>query len=207
MRRSAGVRWLAPRRRRRACRDRPERRARAGRAVLRSTTAVVACHQRRSVGRAVVQQSSRRPAKPSRHAHRSAHAASGSSRRLRLLIATPSVSRTVGQADDVDAEVEIEGHPPDDRQLLGVLLAEHGDVRPHRGEQLGDDGGHAAEMARSVRALEPIGERAGLDMGLETGRVHRCGGRGVHRVDPGRGARRRGRRRWAADSGRSRRGR
>ena len=47
---------------------------------------------------------------------------------LRLLIASPSGSRTVGTGDHLDREVEVADHPPDQQQLLGVLLAEVGAV-------------------------------------------------------------------------------
>jgi len=49
--------------------------------------------------------------------------------------------------NDVDAEVEVGRETSHDRELLVVLLAEHGDVRSSRAEELGDHGGHAVEVA------------------------------------------------------------
>jgi len=50
---------------------------------------------------------------------------------------------------DLDTEIEVAGQPTNDRQLLVVLLTEHGDIRPCRGEQLGHDGADTVEVARS----------------------------------------------------------
>ncbi len=47
---------------------------------------------------------------------------------------------------DPHREVEVADHAPDHDRLLGVLLAEVGDVGPDRVEELGDDGGDAAEV-------------------------------------------------------------
>ena len=48
-------------------------------------------------------------------------------------MASPSGSRTVGTGDHLDREVEVLHHPPDEQQLLGVLLAEVGACRPGSG--------------------------------------------------------------------------
>ena len=53
---------------------------------------------------------------------------------------------------DPHREVEVADHAPDHRRLLGVLLAEVGDVGADRVEELGDDGGDAAEVARAAPA-------------------------------------------------------
>ena len=75
--------------------------------------------------------------------------------------------QAVGLADDRQhldphREVEVADHAPDHGRLLGVLLAEVGDVGPDGVEELGDDGGDAAEVgarasvgARSTSASPP----------------------------------------------------
>ena len=52
-------------------------------------------------------------------------------------------------ADHLDRQVEVGGHAPDDRELLGVLAPEVGAARPDDREQLGDDRGHAVEVSRA----------------------------------------------------------
>ena len=47
---------------------------------------------------------------------------------------------------DPHREVEVAGHAADHDRLLGVLLAEVGDVGADDVEELGDDGGDAAEV-------------------------------------------------------------
>ena len=79
-----------------------------------------------------------------------------------------------------------------------------GDVGSRGPEQLRDDGGDAAEVARAQRPFEPIGEIAGLDVGLEarTSTSWRPSGRTRRRRTPvGRSP---GRRRSGAGSCRSR---
>ncbi len=115
-------------------------------------------------------------------------------------MARPSGSRTIGTPEDLDAEVEVAHHPADDRQLLEVLPAERGDIGSGRSEQLGHDGHDATEVPGTHRPLQPLGEIAGLDVGLEAGRVHRRRRRRVDRVDAGITARGRGRRRSGAGS-------
>ena len=54
--------------------------------------------------------------------------------------------------------------PADHDDLLGVLLAEVGDVGQRHAEQLGDDGGDAAEVLGAAGcALEPLGDAEHLD--------------------------------------------
>ena len=76
-------------------------------------------------------------------------------RRLALFRAEIAVTAGHGQAvffahggadDDLDREIEVAGHPSDDRRLLGILLPEVGLVRLDTIEQFGYDGGHPAEM-------------------------------------------------------------
>ena len=70
---------------------------------------------------------------------------------------------------DPQREVEVAHHPLDHRRLLGVLLAEVGDVGADDVEELGDDRGDAAEVAGAAAlgvAVEDRGEVAGdLDRG------------------------------------------
>ena len=53
------------------------------------------------------------------------------------------------RADDLERQVEVAHHLPDDAELLVVLLAEHGDVGPHLREQLAAHRGDAAEEVRA----------------------------------------------------------
>ena len=75
---------------------------------------------------------------------------------LRLLSARPSGSRTVGTIAELDRPVEVPEHAPHQRHLLDVLLPEADDVGLGQVEQLGDDGEHAGEMARSRRTLPSL---------------------------------------------------
>ena len=75
---------------------------------------------------------------------------------MRELIARPSASRTVGTPTISTPKSRSAHHAPDDRELLVVLLAEDGDVRPDRVEELRHHGGDAAEVARPVRAAERL---------------------------------------------------
>ena len=61
-------------------------------------------------------------------------------------------------ADHLDRQGQVGRHPADDRQLLEVLLAEVGPARPGQVEQLGDDGGHAREVAGPAVALQVVGQ-------------------------------------------------
>ena len=87
-------------------------------------------------------------------AARSAHDSTGAILRssavrclLRELSASPSSSRTVGDGHHCNRNVQIRNHPPDDRQLLRILLAKVGPVGFHDVEQLEHDRRHAAEMS------------------------------------------------------------
>jgi hypothetical protein len=79
----------------------------------------------------------------------------------------------VGLADggaglDPDGEVEVAHEPADDRDLLGVLLAEPGRVGRHHVEQLRDDRRDPVEVGdAAVRALEVRGEPRDADGGGE----------------------------------------
>jgi hypothetical protein len=89
------------------------------------------------------------------------------SRTFRLDSARPSDSRTIGAPTISHTQVEIVHQPSHDRELLVVLAPEHRDIGRHRPEQLGHHGHDAAEVARSHRTFEPVGQRAGLHVGLE----------------------------------------
>ena len=86
---------------------------------------------------------------------------------------------------DVDTEVEVGCQAPHDRELLIVLLAEHGDVRSSGAEQLGDHGGHAVEVARPRGALHRLGQPCDMDRGGEPAGIHGSGSRDVHDIDIG----------------------
>ena len=75
-------------------------------------------------------------------------------------------------AEHLHAEAQVRAHPPDEGQLLVVLLAEHRHVGPHQPEQLGHHREHAGEVAGPRGALEDRGQRAGVDGDLRrTARV------------------------------------
>ena len=107
--------------------------------------------------------------------------------------ARPSGSRTVGQAIDLGGDGEVAGHLADDHDLLGVLLAEVGVLRPDQVEQDRDDRRHAIEMARSRRAFERTRDRADRDDGVEARRIDLRPVRGRTRGRPPRPRRSRGR--------------
>ena len=61
--------------------------------------------------------------------------------------------------------------PADHRELLEILLAEHGDVGPHRQQQLGDDRRDAVEMAGPRLAFPALRHAGDMDRGREAGRI------------------------------------
>ena len=115
---------------------------------------------------------------------------------LRLDIASPSGSRTVGQTSIRDRDVEVAHEPADHDGLLRVLLAEVGHVGRDHVEELGDDGRHAVEVrATPVGALERLGHPGHRHGRGEAGRVDLLDRRREQVVDarPRRRARRRAR--------------
>ena len=72
----------------------------------------------------------------------------------------------------------------DDERLLGVLLAEVGDVGADHVQQLGHDGGDAVEVpGAAVRALQRLGERRGRATVVEKpGGIDLLGRRGEEQV-------------------------
>ena len=129
-----------------------------------------------------------------------------------LLVVEVAVAAREGQAvgladglspEHVDPEAQVRAHPPDQRQLLVVLLAEHRHVGPDQPEQLGHDRQHAGEVAGSRRALEDRGQRAGVDGDLRrTSRVDLVDRRREEHVDALGARRARGPPRTCAGSGR-----
>ena len=83
-----------------------------------------------------------------------------------------------GNAYDFEGEVEVSGHASDYDELLGVLLAEVGAVGLDDVEELGDDGGHADEMAGPRDPFVEVGDGAGVDLSFGAGAVHFLGGGG-----------------------------
>lgn len=95
----------------------------------------------------------------------------------------PVVFANRAMSDDLDAEVEILGHAPNDRELLVVLLAEHCDMRTCRSEQFGHHGRHAIEVARPRRSFHRVAQPADVHGGREPVGVHRRHGRRVDDLD------------------------
>src|SRR5690606_19138057 len=82
-------------------------------------------------------------------------------------------------------EVEVADHATDDGELLVVLFAEIGAVGGRGGEELGADGGHAAEMAGPEVAAKTFGKPFDLDEGAGLLGVHLFGGGSEEPVDAG----------------------
>ena len=157
-RRSRG-RARRPGRSARTCRRRPRRRSRGGRAA-----------SRRSPGPSPRRGSpaSRSPARAS--AGRLGERQEQAARLLPLLRAEPGVPRRArepvgargrsGTARSSTGRAPSRDHPPDEEQLLGVLLPEVGAARPGHVEEPMHDLQHAAEMTGPRRALERLADRA-----------------------------------------------
>ena len=73
------------------------------------------------------------------------------------------------RADDLDVQIEVEHHPLDAGQLLGVLLPEDGERRADDVEQLEHHGQHAVEVAGPGGALKHRPERHRRDADLPAG--------------------------------------
>src|SRR5262249_39638120 len=69
-------------------------------------------------------------------------------------------------AGDLDIEVEIARHAPDDLELLVILRAENSGVRPDHVEELGDDRRYAAKVAGTKLAGEERRKALNLDRRL-----------------------------------------
>ena len=74
-------------------------------------------------------------------------------------------------SDHLNRQIELGGHAPNHQQLLIVLRPEHGDIRLHHVEQLGDDGGDAAEMPWPTSTAQGIRQPWNLDEGLAVASV------------------------------------
>ena len=143
------------RRRAGRCRGRRARGTRARRRG-RPSRPGAASRRRRGVALAARRSRPRRRAARARARPR-ARARRAARRTLRLDSASPSGSRTVGTISSADGHVEVGDHPPQDRDLLGVLLAEVRDVGRDDVEQLGHDGADAGEVAGpALGALEHV---------------------------------------------------
>ena len=90
---------------------------------------------------------------------------------------------------DPHGQVQVGHQAADHDELLGVLLAEEGDVGERHAEQLGDDGRDAAEVLAAARgALEALAHAEHLDGRGEAGGVDLLdGGREQHVGACGRG--------------------
>ena len=98
--------------------------------------------------------------------------------------ASPSGLSDRRAGDDLNGQVEVADHPANDGQLLRVLLAEVGRAGPDEVEQPRHYCGHAAEMARSRRALQSLAERTGVFRLPEAGdRFHLLHARDEDEVD------------------------
>ena len=85
--------------------------------------------------------------------------------------------QTVGLADrryrgNFDGNIQIRHHAPDDCQLLHVLFAEIGAVRPDDVEQFQNNRCHSAEMPRPEFAAEVFAHPRDLREGQRRERVH-----------------------------------
>ena len=76
--------------------------------------------------------------------------------------ASPSGSRTVGQATIVMRQPQLFDHPPHQEELLRVLLAEVRGRRTHHVEQPMDGGEHAGEVPGPGGAFQDVADRAGI---------------------------------------------
>ena len=88
---------------------------------------------------------------------------------------------------NLDAQVEVGDHLPDQRQLLVVLLAEVRAVGSHRVEQLEHDGQYPGEMRWPRGALQLGAQLSGDHGGAGAVRIHVVGGRSecdLHTLGP-----------------------
>src|SRR5215218_796980 len=95
--------------------------------------------------------------------------------------------RLADRRADLDAgrDVEVADDAAHDERLLGVLLAEEGNVRLHHVQQLGDDRRDAVEVAGALGAFERLRERTDGDGRLEAVGVDLLHRRGEQHVDAG----------------------
>lgn len=77
-----------------------------------------------------------------------------------------------GADDDVDVHVEVGDHAFDDEGLLGIFLAEDGEVRADDVEELADDGGDTAKEDGAGDAAEGRHHVVEVKPGLVAGGIH-----------------------------------
>ena len=77
-------------------------------------------------------------------------------------------------ADDLQRQIEVANHLPDDAKLLVILLAEHREIGSDLCEQLATHRCHTLEEVRPRDAFEALGSPPRDDVGGESGRVHFC---------------------------------
>ena len=68
-----------------------------------------------------------------------------------------------GRAHDLDREMEIANHAPDDGELLKVLFTKYGEIGLDDEEELCHHRAHAAEMVRPAGTAKPSGKAGFLD--------------------------------------------
>ncbi len=103
---------------------------------------------------------------------------------LRLLIARPSRSRTVGSTRSSSGKFRSAMR----RRITATCWASFCPKYARSGcddlEELGHDGRHPAEVSRTSRRFQPFGEHSRrLNVGGEARGIHLIGGRGEDRVD------------------------
>ncbi len=86
---------------------------------------------------------------------------------------------------DPGVQVQLPHHPPDQDELLIVLLTEERQVRPHDVEQLQHHREHAVEVPVPGDTLQLLAQRSGVDGDLRVGAVHRLDRGGEDQLDPG----------------------
>ena len=95
-----------------------------------------------------------------------------------------AVALADGRGDaDLHREAEVRDEAHHDGALLGVLLAEDGDVGEDEAEEAGDDGGDAVEVPGAARPLHPLRDAGDVDRRGEAGRVDHVDRRGEEEVD------------------------
>jgi hypothetical protein len=77
-----------------------------------------------------------------------------------------------GRPENPGRDVEVADEAADHRELLPVLLAEHGEIGAGLVEQLGHDLRHAVEMTGPRGAAQTVGQAGDADLGREAVGVH-----------------------------------
>src|SRR5438105_2195579 len=113
--------------------------------------------------------------------------------RLRTLLRVQIlIARTAGQAvrlahrrraDDLDRKIQVAHHPPNDGELLKILLTENRGIWRKQMEQLRHDRADAAEMSRARPAAERVRERSLLDRDGKISGIQFLGARSKQDID------------------------